>query len=279
MVHSVEEKFSTGRHAEKVVAGFRQGLYWPHVDFHNAQVGEWVGSQLVQRQGKSFLSYVFLDLPNVHDRLKDCFAAMRDGAKALIFVPSITQVCECVKMIKDQDLALSVDTVVELGEGISSGRKWDVRIVTTRRPQTPPTSRPGDIPAEEEHDAESLQDTDKVVLKVPSTESTPDVEPTSDGEREAPTEAESRNISSPETTPTAYSPIDSSPATSPKQPQSSSSAHQDDRVVICRPKVGEVTVGGGFVAVFHKMSPEEWALQSEWKRTRTGAAKKFYRSQ
>lgn len=264
VVHSVEDNFSTGRHAEKIVAGFRQGLYWPHVDFHNAQVGEWVQSQLVERKGEPFLSHVFLDLPSVQDRLKDCVAAMRDGAKALIFVPSITQVCECVKMIKNSRLGLSVENVVELGEGISTGRKWDVRAVTPRKLLTPPKRRPVVVPGEGGTDADSAQGAD---VDISSTEATTDVEHTPAEDPNAPTDAE---------VPIAYSTSDDSTATRPTRP--SSYGGSQDTVMICRPMVGEVTSGGGFVAVFRKMSPQEWALQAEWRQTRTGSAKKFYRS-
>ncbi|KEF54348.1 uncharacterized protein A1O9_09514 [Exophiala aquamarina CBS 119918] len=266
VVHSVEDNFATGRHAEKIVAGFRQGMYWPHVDFHNAQVGQWVQSQLAERGGESFLSHAFLDLPSVQYRLHDCFAAMRDGAKALVFVPSITQVCDCVKMVKNSRLPLSVENVVELGEGISTGRKWDVRAVTPRKSLTSPKGQRVVGPAEET-DAGRVQDTDVSdgsYTRSTIIEITPDEDTT-------PTDAEIQGSSE-----TGHNTSDDSTAMG--STRSASSESSQGTVMICRPMVGEVTTGGGFVAVFRKMSTEEWALQIEWRQTRTGAAKKFYRA-
>lgn len=282
VVHTVEDIAATGRHAEKIVQGFRQGLYWPHVDFHRSEVGQWVESQLAKREGKPFLSYVFLDLPNVQERLQECFTAMRDGAKVLIFVPSITQVCEVVKMIKNSQMRMTVENVVELGDGISNGRTWDVRAVTPRRLSTPKLQLQQPVPIAAEADAlNPNQDSNTVVgqagasdVEVLPTESESiEVEAvTNDNDNAISTDSEAGMSE------TADSSSDSESAT-PELPSSPNGPTENqETVMICRPKIGETIVGGGFVAVFRKMSLEEWELQHEWRKTRTGAQKKHYRS-
>lgn len=271
VVHTVEDIAATSRHAEKVVQGFRQGLYWPHVDFHRAEVGQWVESQLAGRGGEPFLNYVFLDLPNVQQRLQECFTAMRDGAKVLIFVPSITQVCECVKMIKTSQMRMTVENVVELGEGISNGRKWDVRAVTPRRLSTPKQQQPvaaeADAVDPSPDSTTACQAGDVDVLPSESTE----VEAATNGNTTS-TDSEAEMSETPDSSSGSES-ANSKPSSSPNGPKA-----DQETVMICRPKIGETIVGGGFVAVFRKMSLEEWELQYKWRKTRTGAQKKQYRS-
>lgn len=47
-------------------------------------------------------------------------------------MPSITQIGECLQIIKDQRLPLVQEKVIELGNGISGGRLWDVRFATKK---------------------------------------------------------------------------------------------------------------------------------------------------
>lgn len=61
-----------------------------------------------------------LRIPHVAQILK------RDGFLA-VFMPSITQIGECIDIIRRQQLPFVQEKVVELGAGISNGRQWDVR--------------------------------------------------------------------------------------------------------------------------------------------------------
>ncbi|KAK5050410.1 hypothetical protein LTR84_003691 [Exophiala bonariae] len=265
VIHSVEAIRKTSRHAETVVRGYRQGQYWPHIDFHQSDLSAWLSTQTAQRDHAPFLSYVFLDLPDVQERLKECFPAMHDGAKVVIFVPSITQVSECVKMIKkDRDLRLNVDTVVELGEGISNGRIWTVRAVTPRTiardaaaaaslattEQPDPTEMSEASAEQEQTDIEIMPDEEGIT----TTNTTDVIDDTLDPES-------SSSLSD--------SPTPSTPSQHRAPPET---------VMICRPQIGEKIVGGGFVAVFSKMSPEQWELQYRWRATRTGVQKKMLRA-
>lgn len=192
-------------HAEKLIQSFRQGLYWPHVDFYCADVGDWVREQIEARSQKGetgeFLSYVVLDMPGVHHQIARVAKAMKDDAILVIFVPSVTQIGDCVREIERQKVPLVMDKVLELGEGISNGRVWDVRLVTPRKGQ-------GRNRSDKEEDAveDRLSDPQK----------------SEDGliaeEEERVEDAEGGS----------------------------------EPVMVCRPKVGKLTIGGGFVGVWRK---------------------------
>lgn len=141
ILHSVEINEKTSAHAQKLIKGFRQGLYFPHIDFGVSDVASWVSAQ----QRKQFLSYVILDMPGVHDVIERVVPAMKDDAVLMIFVPSITQIGDCVRIIKDRKLSLDMMQVTELGEGLSNGRLWDVRLVQKRAQQK--RARPGNLRA------------------------------------------------------------------------------------------------------------------------------------
>lgn len=127
VLHSVEINEKTSTHAEKLIKGFRQGLYYPHVDLYASDVTSWLSSQ---RMG--FLSYVVLDMPGVHHVIENVVPAMKDDATLMVFVPSITQIGDCVRAIAEKSLLLRMVQVVEMGEGLSNGRDWDVRLVQKR---------------------------------------------------------------------------------------------------------------------------------------------------
>jgi hypothetical protein len=136
ILHTVENVIDNRRHAEKIVSGFRQGLYWPHVDFYHDTVSKWVEKKHKER-GEAFLNHVILDMPAVQEQLHVMHTAMLEGGKLIVFVPSITQIVECVKEIHKRQLPFTLDRVLELGEGISNGRRWDVRLVAPRLPPKP----------------------------------------------------------------------------------------------------------------------------------------------
>jgi tRNA A58 N-methylase Trm61 len=237
VLHTVEKVVANRYHAEKVVRGFRQGLYWPHVNFYAGDVKTWVQEQLEQRRGRNwsfskaepeFLDHVLLDMPGVHTQLKHVHAAMREGAKLVVFVPSITQIGECARVVQEGSLPLTMDKVVELGEGISNGRRWDVRMVMPRKRS--------DAAAESENEK-----------SLPAGQ---------DGDG------------------TNVGPQDSEDAAPPSPSILDEAMAQDEPVMVCRPLVGERTFGGGFVALFRKVSPESAAMAAQWRRGQTGWARK-----
>ena len=89
-------------------------------------VSDWVASQLsIRSKGKEeigFLDHVVLDMPGVHRQISSVVQAMKDDALLVVFVPSVTQIGDCVREIENKNLPLVMDKVVEVGEGISNGR-------------------------------------------------------------------------------------------------------------------------------------------------------------
>jgi hypothetical protein len=78
-----------------------------------------------------FLSHIFLDLPSADTHIESVAPALHVNGILAVFNPSITQVVECVEMIRDKKLPYILDQVVELGASATM-RQWDVRSVRTR---------------------------------------------------------------------------------------------------------------------------------------------------
>jgi hypothetical protein len=195
VIHTMDCVAANSVHAEKIVRGFRQGLYWPHIDFHTARVGSWAREQFETRG--PFLSYASLDLPNVHEELAAVAEALLPDAKLSIFAPSISQIAECQLRVQKNSLPIYLEKVLELGEGISTGRTWDLRYVTPRARGKALTE------AAEASDADEQIDSGGQSVDAPG----------------HPAQANGQN---------------------------------DSKVLICRPKVGLRTFGGGFVGLWRK---------------------------
>jgi len=206
------------KHAQtKVVAGFRRGLYSPHIDFHVANVNDWIGGQLESRDQQPFLSYVFLDMPSSHAYLQRVVTAMKDHALLAVFVPSITQIGECVREIKISSLPLRMEKVLELGDGISNGRPWDVRLAFKRAKDAVYEPSPSSL---------GQGDEDEAIRGESDTEN--EISPTHDLQ------------------------VDDGTLPSPR-PGSREHVPSEEPVMVCRPKVGERVIGGGFVGLWRRV--------------------------
>lgn len=134
VVHTLDIKPRHSKHARKIVERFRRGMYANDVDFHVGDVSSWIEARFeAQKKGEDwkdpepFLSYVFLDLPSAENHLETVSKALHmDGALA-IFNPSITQIADAVKKVKELQLPFALDTVVEL-KGSDTVREWDIRV-------------------------------------------------------------------------------------------------------------------------------------------------------
>lgn len=221
IVHSVEISPVYSKHAEhKVVAGFRRGLYSPHIDFHIANVNDWIDRQLDQRKLEPFLSYVFLDMPSSHRYLQKVVNAMKEDALIAVFVPSITQIVHCVQEINSSALPLRMEKTLELGEGISNGRMWNVRLASKRARD--PIEDSSTTHSSLGHEDEALKEETDPQSEMLST-ANPGEEASSLPLLEA-------------------GPEEGGTSTEP--------------VIICRPKVGERLVGGGFVALWRRTASQ-----------------------
>lgn len=136
ILHTVDVSAKHSAHAQKIVGGFRHGLYANNVDFHVGDISRWIDEQMHFRFDKArqpFLQHAILDLPDCESHLAAVASALHVDARLVVFAPSITQIIDCCQHVKQSDVALQLDQVVELQQcGMSGGRQWDVRAVTPR---------------------------------------------------------------------------------------------------------------------------------------------------
>ncbi|CAN9326543.1 unnamed protein product [Alternaria alternata] len=157
IIHTLDISSKHSKHAKKIVEGFRHGMYAGNVDFHVGDVSEWIAKQRASRKTEEpFLSHVFLDLPNATSHLANVAPALHPNGLLAIFNPSVTQIAECVQIIREQRLPYLLDQVIELGAGTI--REWDVRAVKPRASkQDAHTKQPSEPSTDETTDSESGQ--------------------------------------------------------------------------------------------------------------------------
>lgn len=222
VIHTVDVSPKFSAHAEKIVRGFRRGIYAGNVDFYVGHVENWIAEQSKQRAAASsaptgllssltnrdntnpqpFLSYAILDMPSAHMRIPHVAPILkRDGILA-VFMPSITQIGDCVELIRRQRLPFVQEKVVELGAGISGGRQWDVRFAVKKSKADPSSWA--------ESSSSSSTDSEEGAVQQDQDSSSSVIE--EEGE-----------------------------------------AQKEDSVLVCRPKVGTRIVGGGFVGIWRRI--------------------------
>ncbi|THC99078.1 hypothetical protein EYZ11_001474 [Aspergillus tanneri] len=220
ILHTVDVSPKFSAHAEKIVRGFRRGLYAGNVDFYVGHVENWIADQIQRRTPKPllpltltsrtvepFLTHAILDMPAANQRIPHVAPILKKDGILAVFMPSITQIGECVDLIRRQDLPFVMDKVVELGPGLSSGRQWDVRFAV-KKSRADPSSW-----------METVDAGDSAVQ--------PDLDSL----------AEDKNMGD----------IASAPA------EEETSRDYKDSVLVCRPKVGNRIVGGGFVGIWRRI--------------------------
>lgn len=135
VIHTVDVSLKHSKHAEKTVKGFRRGIYANDIVFHVGDVSQWIDEQVHIRglgpDGKAFLSHIVLDMPSSFQHVAKAASVLHTNGSFLAFNPSITQIASLVKMVKQLNLPLVLNSVLELGPN-SGGRHWDVRTVIPR---------------------------------------------------------------------------------------------------------------------------------------------------
>ena len=133
VIHTVDVSPKFSALAEKNVRGFRRGIYAGNTDFYVGPVEKWIAQQMQQRKKtglaalagndtvEPFLSHVILDMPSSNLRIPHVTPALKRNGYLVVFMPSITQIGECLQLIKDQRLPLVQERVIELGNGI---QRW-----------------------------------------------------------------------------------------------------------------------------------------------------------
>ncbi|KAJ6149106.1 hypothetical protein N7471_000305 [Penicillium samsonianum] len=144
VIHTVDVSPKFSALAEKNIRGFRRGIYAGNTDFYVGPVENWIAQQkqLRKKTGLAsltggnpvdpFLSHVILDMPSANLRIPHVTPMLKRDGLLVVFMPSITQIGECLQLIRDQRLPLVQEKVIELGSGISGGRTWDVRFATKK---------------------------------------------------------------------------------------------------------------------------------------------------
>ncbi|KAF2642993.1 S-adenosyl-L-methionine-dependent methyltransferase [Massarina eburnea CBS 473.64] len=199
IVHTLDISSKHSKYAEKIVAGFRKGMYAGNVDFQVGDVSSWVAEQKASRNTDDpFLSHVFLDLPNADSHLANVAPVLHVNGMLAVFNPSITQIADCVDAIRRHRMPYLLDQVIELGVGTI--RDWDVRAVRPRA-----TLKKAEVEQEP---------------AIPSAEPIDPVE-----EQEARDDELAEDLAK----------------------------NEEKWAMVCRPKVGQLVVGGGFLGLWRRM--------------------------
>lgn len=216
VIHSIDVVGKRTESAAKMIRGFRKGMYRDAIEFHVGDVSEWIDGQFTQRKSKEspFLSHIILDMPSTDRHIEKAASALKINGSLIAFNPSITQIVSIVDVVKRQYLPLQLDRVVELGQGMTGGREWDIRAVN---PRASIKARDGgsSMPLESGGVASAPRSSDDQYSGGDSAE----IERQHHGEAESP------------------------------------SVEDKNWEMVCRPKVGERLVGGGFLGVAMPSTP------------------------
>ncbi len=298
IIHSIDSDGSRSRHAQKIVRHFRHGLYYSHVDFHVADVREWIARQQQERahikkplasaslvssessesssssvlspyfaniddddddcvdgdcdDGEpAFLTHAVLDLPDVKDALRAVSSALYPDGLLVVYAPHITQLVECVQHIENAALPLAQDAVLELGRSSGvGGREWTVQV--QKVPAVAAAAATATVKA-----ATSLSLLASS-LSSPSAFSSSSSSPLSSSSSVGESAADDDDEDD-EAKPVLSR--DNAAITKAKAAAAAAAAAEEEAsagpaalssVVLCRPKFGALTVGGGFIGVWRK---------------------------
>jgi tRNA (adenine57-N1/adenine58-N1)-methyltransferase catalytic subunit len=132
VVHTLDISRSKSNFARKIVLNFRRGLYYHNIDFHVGKITEYLSSRLASTP-EPFLEHAILDLPGPEEHLEIIGQALKPNGSLIVFCPSITQIVECLRVIREKQLPYFFESTLELGAGIGvGGREWDVRVTKPR---------------------------------------------------------------------------------------------------------------------------------------------------
>ncbi|KAK8160850.1 adenine-N(1)--methyltransferase-like protein [Phyllosticta citrichinensis] len=235
VVHTVEAKRRNMVHARQIVKHFRHGLYARHVDFHLGDVTRWIERRLESMpkpqssdssadEPEPFLSRVFLDLPASEGHLPSVARALQVDGILAVFNPSITQIADCLKAIKESRLPLALEHVAELRGG-QTARPWEIKLLKETKTAKNTSAAAADNVSFQKQLAKANEWNDDVDEAEPKTEEQNPEAPSVEAES-APDSLEGLSIES---------------ATSEKWR------------VVCRPKLTTSNIGG-FVGIFRKTS-------------------------
>jgi tRNA (adenine57-N1/adenine58-N1)-methyltransferase len=132
VIHTLDQNATFSAHAQKTVRNFRRGMYFPNIDFHVGSINEYLSGRLSHTDGAPMFDHAILDLPNTHHYLAIVGQALKANGSLVTWCPSITQINSCVTMVREETMPFVLEKVIEVGQGLSGGREWDVKMVRPR---------------------------------------------------------------------------------------------------------------------------------------------------
>lgn len=159
VLHSIDCNSSHSITGKRTVKGFRKGMYFDNVEFSVAENPSawikseegkiWMDRELVSKrenpeledtdEPNSFLSGIFLDMPNYHEEMIKLSPYLKTGGFIIVFCPSITQIIDAIDAIAEENeklaklevprsLHLEHERTIQLLDGAGGGLKeWDTR--------------------------------------------------------------------------------------------------------------------------------------------------------
>lgn len=141
VLHSIDCNKNHSRRGEITIEQFKRGLYKDDIKFHIADSPtDWLTNQssewkALDDEDDGFLSGAFLDMPDISQNIKEISKNLKQDAPLIIFCPSVTQILDVVKTIKESEGSIKLTHIrtVELSPGIGGGlQDWDVRYTKIR---------------------------------------------------------------------------------------------------------------------------------------------------
>lgn len=220
VVRTVEAIAKNSEHARTVVRNFRRGMYVGDVDFYVGDLSEYVSSRLAASDGP-FAAHAILDLPSPQAHLRRVAEALHLDGLLVVFAPSVTQISDCAKYILDEKLPFAMDRVIELGSSMGL-REWDIRLTTPKRAERKRVGEKG----VEGGEVKLVTGAEDESERPPEHEVVPSAELNkSDGDGITNGEATEGIVDG---------------------------AKDAEKYMVCRPKVGKLIVGGGFLGLWRR---------------------------
>lgn len=220
ILHTIDNNKKRSKDAQKVVEWFRRGLYSDNVQFHCGSVQDFLRGPTddvsTASTPKLMYNHIILDLPDSYREMALAASRLKVDGCLLLWVPSITQLLTAVQLVRNEGLPLFLDRVVEVGQGMSGGRLWDVRSTRIRQFDRQAKALQ---PADEGRD-ELLELTDDSQTFKASDEEQGDAH----GDDPAVASVDTEIVG---------------------------------EAIVCRPKVGERTIGGGFIGLWRRKRHHE----------------------
>ena len=139
-IHTMDISDKHSSHAQKIIKGFRKGIYGSNITFHVGSPREFFSPMAStsteaggeEKEKEKEISHAILDMPSSHLEMPTVAPYLRLGGKLLLFTPSITQLIEAQRLVRERQLPLYLERVIELGGGMSGGREWSLKFVRSR---------------------------------------------------------------------------------------------------------------------------------------------------